>query len=108
MIKSSASHIETALIKGAELYHFRVYTGRPISTSGARQASLESGDVIGVRKSSNGREVRLVLPRLGPKYLNLVHTLTPDDQQTLSKNVRFMTAQEIRNYRDLIGGGIFD
>lgn len=109
MLTVKTSTVETALIKGAGHYYFRVYTGETTTlTFRNKPVMLDPGDIVGVRKSASGKDVRLVMPRLGDNYLNLVFSLPAYVQSYLSKNVRFLNKRERDAYALQLVGGRFD
>ena len=78
--------IENA-IKPEENYEFFVYTGKePVVVEfRGKPMQIKKGDRFGVRKSSNGKQIRLVIPSWGG--LTKVITLTLEQAQKLAKKV---------------------
>jgi len=76
--------IQEARIKGDDEYSWFTYKGKSMNLQGRGQpVSLNNGDVFGVRYSSNKKDKRLVLEKLG---LTKVFTLNPQLEQLLYKN----------------------
>lgn len=59
---------EISRIKGADEYAWMKYTGQPIAATNdkGRTLKLQTGDVYGARKSSNGKHLRLITLKDGP------------------------------------------
>lgn len=59
---------ELAAPKDAAAYDWYEYTGKPLSAANdkGRKLSLKKGDKFGVRKSGNGKHIRLVTGAGGP------------------------------------------
>ena len=78
--------IVEARIKPEDAYEWFQYNGaRPVALEFRGNAvSIKPGDSFGVRKSANGKEIRLVRPN----DINRVITLTLDQAQKLAKSVR--------------------
>lgn len=62
----------TALIKGEEYYQWYSFTGAPMRFRRSGEAAgemvymLNKGDLFGVRRSANGKKIRLILKEWGP------------------------------------------
>jgi predicted unusual protein kinase regulating ubiquinone biosynthesis (AarF/ABC1/UbiB family) len=77
---------EIARIKGDDEYEWFKYTGSEFELSRkGKPHSLTKGDKFGVRRSSNGKQIRLVLESLGPTF---VFTLSPEDAQAIAKKAK--------------------
>lgn len=74
-----------ARIKGADEYDFFVYKGKPmeIPFRGITR-TLEKGQRFGVRKSSNGKQIRLVFDQ----DLTRVCTIDLKTAQRIAKNIQ--------------------
>ena len=59
---------ELAAPKDAAAYDWFTYTGKPLTAENdkGRKLELKNGDKFGVRKSSNGKHIRLVTGAGGP------------------------------------------
>lgn len=78
----------TARIKGDSEYDWFKYTGNPMTVSnkaGNTHHPMSRGTVFGVRKSSNGKQIRLVFEELG---LTKVFTLELSLAEYLAKNCK--------------------
>jgi hypothetical protein len=62
MLSQILSRLERAAVKDSDAYHWFTYTGVKFSLTSAkgRQLVLTKGSVFGVRKSSSGKEFRLI------------------------------------------------
>lgn len=78
---------ETALVKPDASYTWFSYNGPELNASNdkGRKLTLKQSDKFGVRKSSNGKNIRLITKRDGP---NKVFTCDPDMAQLLSKRCK--------------------
>lgn len=75
--------LQVARIKGAEEYHWFKYKGVPMLVGTKRRGELRKGDIIGMRYSSNKRDVRLVTLDRG---LTQVFTLSDKEVKHLEHN----------------------
>jgi len=75
-----------ALVKGEEHYQWYKFHGTtPVTLSFRGQPeTIKKGDRFGVRKSANGKQIRLILPDEETR----VFTLTQDQATALSKGVK--------------------
>jgi hypothetical protein len=75
-----------AAIKPEEVYHWFTFKGKkPVTLDFRGQPEVISkGDKFGVRKSANGRNIRLILPQEETR----VFTLTQKQAQDLASGVR--------------------
>jgi len=75
-----------ALVKGEEHYSWYKFHGTtPVTLSFRGQSeAVKKGDRFGVRKSANGKQIRLILPDEETR----VFTLTQDQATALSKGVK--------------------
>lgn len=71
--------------KSGDAYQWFTYTGKPLDLmSGVgTPLYLKKGQVFGVRKSSNGKQIRMITQELGP---NKVFTLLPEVALSLGKH----------------------
>ena len=85
MYKFLATKRILAAIKPEENYEWFTYQGsKPVITEfRGKPVEIKKGQRFGVRKSSNGKQIRMILPR-DP---NRVITLTLDQAQRLAKKV---------------------
>lgn len=98
---------ETARIRTAGSYYFRVWIGKKFTVMyHNRQVLVQKGDVVGIRKAATG-EVRIVVPKNGPDYLGTVYTLSEEATSHFAQSVRFMTLKEIDAYGEALAGGRF-
>lgn len=74
----------TALIKNEEHYDFFIYTGRPVVLNyRGKEQTITKGQKFGVRKSANGKQIRLVLD----DALTRVFTIDLETANKLAKNL---------------------
>lgn len=90
MITSTATNSSpvTALIKGEEAYQWFTFLGKKAVNFYRKGNSnilypLFPGGKFGLRKSADGKSIRMILHTEGP---TLVFTLRPEDSQFLAKN----------------------
>lgn len=74
-----------ARIKPEDDYDFFTYQGKPLTIdSRGKHAEVKKGQRFGVRKSSNGKEIRMVLD----DNVNRVFTLDLDTAKQLAKGIK--------------------
>jgi len=75
-----------ALIKGEGVYQFFQYRGtKPVVLNfRGKEEYIEKGDKFGVRKSANGKQIRLIRPGAETR----VFTLTSDQANSLAKGIK--------------------
>lgn len=82
------SYLLESAIKPEENYEFFVYTGNePVEVEfRGKTVQVKKGDRFGVRRSSNGKQIRMVIPEWGG--LTKVITLSLDQAKKLAKKVK--------------------
>ena len=74
-----------ARIKPSDDYDFFTYQGKPLTIdSRGKRAEIKKGQRFGVRKSSNGKEIRMVLD----DNVNRVFTLDLETAKQLAKGIK--------------------
>lgn len=90
LIESALNRIEeVALIKGIENYKWYRYNGpvHGLERHGVED-QLKKGEIFGVRPSSNGKKIRVILKSLGPTK---VFTVEPDELNWIAKKSKPVT-----------------
>jgi hypothetical protein len=82
--ESSARLQAIATPKGESAYDWFIYKGKslPLKSGAGTKLTLGPGEKFGVRKSADGKKIRMISPELGP---NKVFTLTLDLANKLAK-----------------------
>lgn len=82
------SYLLENAIKPEENYEFFIYTGKdPVDVEFRNKiVQVKKGDRFGVRRSSNGKQIRMVIPAWGG--LTKVITLTLEQAKKLAKKVK--------------------
>ena len=76
LVYATTTSVESAP-KGTDAYQWYTYTGKPrdLVSGGGTPLYLKKGQSFGVRKSGDGKHIRLITKDLGP---NKVFTLLPE------------------------------
>jgi KTSC and Metallopeptidase N-terminal fusion domain len=75
-----------ALVKPEDVYKFFVFKGtKPVTLDfRGKTEQIEKGDKFGVRKSANGKQIRLIRPGAETR----VFTLTQEQANALAKGIK--------------------
>lgn len=83
---------EESSVRGYEAYDWFAY-GKPkalhLVSKGGTKVYLDKGDLFGVRKSANGKQIRMIVEKIGPTK---VFTLSSDLANTLAKAAKATNA----------------
>lgn len=72
-----------ARILPEDTYAWYKYTGKGVTVGSPRQVDLQTGDVFGARKSTSGKQIRVVTKKEG---VNKVYTVPYDQAKKIGKN----------------------
>jgi predicted ferric reductase len=81
VLKQVTARLEKSAIKDEANYSWYLFRGQIAWLDyRGKQVELNKGDEFGIRSSSDGKKIRLIIKRLGP---NKVFTITPRDEKDL-------------------------